>query len=322
MQLNKLILFSSFIFGSFILSSQNYQVQIESMFAGKDDVDFLLVSANNGGSSYCKYYIADDTLYEVSSRKIAIRDIKFEKLDIYKNVFNTIENNYPWVLTIHPKSGATTFYYGYPVNGTIDLYLPNEQFARQTFDYLKKLSQGTAAPVNNQDGPTPQEFCTAALNFLNDLQKNNLVNYIGEKISTDDSYKYYTSTISFPKSIQTIIVDTNMFSEYYRSAEVLLMNETQSEKSISPEMQKLYDDVCGILKICLERSGFQYTNRDDDTYSLYEKQTDFTIFAKSDPNELFSSLQTQRGLIVNVIIDQRGTEPNFTNTLTIYFKAQ
>ena len=48
-----LIIVSLFIYSQ--INSQIYTSTIKAKFASKDDIDFVLVSDNNGGSSNCQY---------------------------------------------------------------------------------------------------------------------------------------------------------------------------------------------------------------------------------------------------------------------------
>ena len=309
-------------------NTQNYDQAIRQMFAQKDDVDYTLKSESNGSQSSCAYYVANDSLYEDNMRIIALKDIDFSTIDYYRNVFNTIDGNYPYVLAIHPKANAFSYFYGYQSSGEIDLYLPNQSFAEQTFSFLENMSHGGSTAINtttqNEKQPGPQEICNSTYSFLNDLVNTNFSGYMGALISSSDlGFRNYTSTISFPLAVSTSIIDTNMFQQYYRGAEILMMEESQFSQDVSAGMQHNYEQLCGILKICLEANGFTYTNKDNDPYAIYKLQTEYTQYLPNDPNNLFADLQTKRGLIVNVRVDQSSTGNGvYTNQLFIYLKEQ
>lgn len=296
------------------------------MFSGKDDVDFVVKSNSNGSTFNGQYYIEGDTLFEIPQRKIALKDIEFKAIDVYRNVFNKIGSNDPYVLVLKPMANRFTYYYGNQSRGQIDLYLPNQPYAEQTFAYLKKLSQGGAAPtpaVVTDNKPGPAEVCKSTVIFLNDLLTTNLSSYLGNKISEDMGFRSFNSTVAFPLAIETTIMDTNSFQPDYRSAEALMMKETMPTEELSAEMKELYTELCGILKKCLEHNGFEYKNKDDDPFHLYKLQTEYSRYLPVDPNVFLSALQTRRGLIVNVrVLQNKSGEGSYTNKLIIYFKGQ
>lgn len=307
-------------------NTQIYTEDIKAKFASKSDIDFVLVSENNGSTSNCQYYVANDTLYE-GSRKVALKDIRFDPIDIYKNVFNKINGSYPYVLTLKPKPNCFTFYYGTAVNGQIELYLPGETYALETWTWLYKAAQG----VNTKSEPEAdreseagaKDICLNTLTFLNDLMSTNLNAYLDDPISTDPEYMYYYSKINFPNSLKTYIIDTNQFSPDYRKAEIIFMEEWPDNNVISSAMIDKYRELGSILKICLDHNKFEYTNKDSNPDILYNYQSEYTKLQKPDPNVLFSSLQTQHGYIVQLVIIQN-IKPNggYENVLQMNLKAQ
>ncbi len=309
------------------VTSQNYTADIEAKFVSKNDIDFVLVSDNNGSTSNCQYYVANDTLYE-GARKVALKDIKFDPIDIYKNVFNRINGSYPYVLTLKPKPNCFTFYYGTAVNGQIELYLPSENYALETWKWLLKESKA----VNTQTGTElvieeekrAKDICFSTLTFLNEIMTGNLTSYMDGLVYTNgyDEDLFY-SNVHFPGSIKTYIIDTSMFQDTYRNAKIIFMEEWPDNNSISTEMLNKNKELVDIMKLCLANNKFEFKNKDADPDVLYEYQSEFTKFQAADPNVLFSSLQTQRGYIIQIVIIQNQKENGgYENVLQMKLKAQ
>lgn len=309
------------------LNSQNYTDDIKAKFASKDDIDFVLVSDYNGSTSNCQYYVANDTLYE-GMRKVALKDIKFDPIDIYKNVFNKINGVYPYVLTLKPKPNCFTFYYGTAVNGQIELYLPGEKYALETWTWL--FQKAKAVNINKEtqtvsvDEKQAKDMCFSTLTFLNEIMAGNLTSYMDELVYSNgyDEDLYY-SKITFPGALKTYIIDTSMFQEYYRSAEIIFMEEWPDTKIISTTMVDKYKELVSLMKLCLANNKFEYENKDADPDALYAYQSEFTKFQPADPNVMFSSLQTPRGFRVQVVITQnQKTDGSYENVLVMKLKAQ
>ena len=307
------------------LHSQIYTEDIKSKFASKDDIDFVLVSDYNGSTSNCQYYVANDTLYE-GARKVALKDIKFDPIDIYKNVFNKINGSYPYVLTLKPKPNCFTFYYGTAVNGQIELYLPGEKYALETWAWL--YQKGKAVKTNQEkqtdsgDEKRAKDICFNTLTFLNEITTGNLTGYMDGLVYANDDDIFYSNVI-FPGALKTYIIDTNLFEDYYRSAEIIFMEEWPDNKTISTTMLDKYKELVALMQLCLANNKFEYKNKDADPDALYEYQSEFTKFQAPDPNVLFSSLQTQRGYIVRIVITQsQRTDGSYANVLKMKLKAQ
>lgn len=320
-------LFALVIFNCFRAVTQNYTADIEAKFASKNDIDFVLVSDYNGSTSNCQYYVANDTLYE-GARKVALKDIKFDPIDIYKNVFNTINGNYPYVLTLKPKTNCFTYYYGTAVNGQIELYLPGEKYALETWTWLfqkaKAVNTNTETQAVSVDEKQAKDMCFSTLTFLNEIMSGNLTSYMDELVYSNgyDEDLYY-SKITFPGALKTYIIDTGMFQENYRSAEIIFMEEWPDTKIISSTMIDKYKELVSLMKLCLANNKFEYENKDADPDALYEFQSEFTKFQPADPNVMFSSLQTPRGFRVQVVITQnQKTDGSYVNVLAMNLKAQ
>ncbi len=220
-----LCLFAIVILNCFRASTQNFTADIEAKFASKNDIDFVLVSDNNGSTSNCQYYVANDSLYE-GARKVALKDIKFDPIDIYKNVFNTINGSYPYVLTLKPKPNCFTFYYGTAVNGQIELYLPGENYALETWKWLfqkaKAVNTNPDTETVSKEEKRAKDICFSTLTFLNEIMTGNLTSYMDGLVYNNgyDEDLFY-SNVYFPGSIKTYIIDTSMFQETYRNAEII-----------------------------------------------------------------------------------------------------
>ena len=317
--------FAILFFIPIISAAQNNEDAIKKMFSVADDIDFLLKSESGGDSSYCKYYLANDTLYELPSHKIALMDIDFTNKDMYNNVFNFINGKYPWVLTIHPKAGAKTFYYGTAVNSVIDLYLPDKAFAEQTFLYLQKASKGgTVNNNNNQEknnaNSDEEKICMGVIAFLDDLQKTNLSTFIGdEKSSSAWGISYYSNT-PLQLATETIIVESSIAD--YRSVSATFMEEISNDKSLSPALVAKYNQLCGIMENCLTPYKFEKKVAQADDYSYNAMSTEFSHLAPAG-NSAVANLQTRPGLIVSVVISQGKNEKDqFVNSVEINLNRQ
>jgi len=266
-------------------------------------------------------------LYE-GARKVALKDISFLAIDIYKNVFNKIKGNYPYVLTLKSKLNCFTFYYGTAVKGQIELFLPSEAYALETYDWLYKTAQGlnssTHAETDTLSETNAKDICRSTLIFLNDIMTNNLVDYMDGLLYTNGyNEDLFYSKNAFPNAIKTYIIDTSMFQEYYRNAEIIFMEEYPDDNNISTSMLYKYKELVSLMKLCLANNKFEYINKDASQGDLYEYQSDFTKLQAPDPNVLFSSLQTQRGYIVRVVIAQNNkSDGSYINTLEMKLYAQ
>lgn len=324
-----MLVFSSYSF------AQN--VDKERFIKMSKQSDFVHLSQGKWESQFDNYFKANDTLYEYSfsifENKIALDDIDFETTIVKKVYGIKPDTTYPYsILIISPKKNKGIVNWlnlAQLSDDQIKIKFPDQELAEQALAVLKPksnagFSAGNSSNQNSEQLPVPASLCTNTGKFINDLRTNNLKYYLGRFISSGMGFTFYKSAISFPNSLETIIVDTSALQPNYRRAEILMRSETVSNKNVSSNMQALYDHINMVYAKCLGgKNGFETVNRDNDKYSNSKLQTDYTRFLQNNSNGLFSNLQTKSGLIVRVKIKQTSQSTGiYTNKLYIFIEEQ
>ncbi|MEY3127198.1 MAG: hypothetical protein RL273_1371, partial [Bacteroidota bacterium] len=254
-------------------------------------------------------------LYEMPNRKMAVSDIDLKGASIYKNVFNFIDGAEPYVLHVSPNPGANSFYFGRGSTVGIDIFLPNRPFAEYTYAHLLKVFRGEI-PGNPSNSAKPErneglEICQAAIAFLDELQKGNFATYLGDPLVGEQGYDHW-SLIDFPHALKTHIGG----KEGSRYAQVVIMEEW-GDVAPREEMLAKYDQICKILKICLEDQKFGYQNLDAEEDGLKSYSTHFSRLREG------SSTILAHGLFAVVrIVPSKTPSGTLKNTLTITFSRR
>ncbi len=319
-----MLVFSSYSFAQYVDKERFIKMSKQSDF-----VPLLQGKWENINNNYFK---ANDTLYEQYFggliNKIALADIDFGTTMIKKVYGFKTDTIYPYsILFISPPQNKKVV--SWFDHDHIEIKFPDQALAEQALAVLKPksnagFSAGNSSNQNSEQLPDPARLCTNTGKFINDLRTNNLKYYLGSFISSGMGFNFYKSTISFPNSLETIIVDTSALQPNYRRAEILMKSETVSNKNVSTNMQALYDHINMVYAKCLGgKNGFETINRDNDKYSNSKLQTDYTRFLQNNSTGLFSNLQTKSGLIVRVKIKQTSQSTGiYTNKLYIFIEEQ
>ncbi len=169
-----------------------------------------------------------------------------------------------------------------------------------------------AKPVSGED------ICKAVLTFLTDIKESQLQSYIGERTFKNDglSPSEYTSLQKFPLAMKTTIIDTGVLL-HYRSAKVLMVEETVATETISPKMKDYFDQLNKLFAGCLVPNHFEYES--SVRFSFYKFETSFSF--KIPSTGAFGNMRAGNSLKANVYIDQKkNNNGTFTNQLYIYLR--